>query len=392
MRLLLMTAATMLALSCYADDAVEGFSSDERLEEGFLTHYVNKAVASGMDKVAQSDKVEYGRDVTDFVSPPRFGGYFIGKYAYTDQDGKHSGDGFSQRLIRLYVDGRVLKDFAYRIQIQANNSSFHMKDFYVEWQKYKALRVKVGQFKRAFGLENPLSPWDVGTGDYSQLTKKLTGFGDFIGVEAASNGGRDQGLQVQGDFLPVGDDARRLLHYQVMVANGQGTNSSDADSRKDVLATLQVQPVKGLCLGVFGWTGSYTYNDVTVNRNRYMFSAKYDRDDWTFRAEYAHSTGHKVSDCKRQDDGTLAVTGAGSADAWYATLGVPCTPWFKTYLKYDTYRDDATWSTAKSIYSVCPNFQLHKNLMFQVQYNYVHDRASADKGYSELWAEAYVRF
>lgn len=28
----------------------------------------------------------------------------------------------------------------------------------------------------------------------------------------------------------------------------------------------------------------------------------------------------------------------------------------------------------------------------QVQYNYVHDRLSADCDYNEVWAELYVRF
>ena len=44
------------------------------------------------------------------------------------------------------------------------------------------------------------------------------------------------------------------------------------------------------------------------------------------------------------------------------------------------------------MYSVVPNAQIHKNLMLQVQYNYVHDRTVADRDYNELWAELYVRF
>ena len=110
------------------------FMSDERTEEGFITHYLNNAIASGMQQADQQEEKEYGRKVTSFVSAPKFGGYFIGKYAATNQDGKHSGDGFTQRLIRLYVDGTILGDFAYRIQLQTNNASFHMKDFFVEWK------------------------------------------------------------------------------------------------------------------------------------------------------------------------------------------------------------------------------------------------------------------
>lgn len=69
------------------------------------------------------------------------------------------------------------------------------------------------------------------------------------------------------------------------------------------------------------------------------------------------------------------------------------TKWLETYVKYDVYRKDAVWGTSRHLYSICPNFQLHKNLKFQLQYNFVDDRSNAaDRYYSELWAQAYVRF
>lgn len=405
-KVFLFALMTMTSLMSWAGDVTDSdnresdFQSDERLEEGFVTEALNREIERGFDSMDKAAEVRYGRKVTDFATAPKFGAYFIGKYDYTDREGAHSGNGFSQRLVRAYVDGKILGDFTYRVQVQVNNASFHMKDFFVEWGKFSEFKVKVGQYKRAFGFENPMNPWDVGVGDYSQLTKKLTGHSDFIGSEASSCGGRDQGIQVQGDLFPVGKDKHRLIHYQLMVANGQGINAADANSQKDVIGTLQVQPVKGLFLGFFGWTGNATYNNITVGRNRYMISAKYDANDWTFRAEYAHSTGHKISDYvpEKTHDGMAQVytpahfEGTGRADAWYATIGIPCTPWLKTYVKYDTYRDSGTWDSTRSIYSLCPNFQLHKNLMIQVQYNYVHDRTLTKKNSNELWVETYVRF
>lgn len=388
-KLLVFAAAAVIAAPVFADvnseeigednNQISEFVSDETTEEGFITHYLNNSIAAGMAKADDATEVEYGRKVTSYVSAPKFGGYFIGKYDYNDQDGTTKNGGFSQRLIRFYVDGKILNDFAYRIQIQTNNSSFHMKDFFLEWQKYSEFKVKIGQFKRAFTFENPMNPWDVGVGDYSQAIKKLAGMGDICG-EDASCGGRDQGLQVQGDLFPVGSDQHRLVHYQVMVANGQGINAADVNKHKDVLATIQLQPIKGLFVGFFGWTGKYGPEATAVNRNRYAISAKYDANDWTARAEYIHHTGEYKA-------------GIDKADAWYATVGVPCTPWLKTYVKWDVFRADATSETAKSIYSICPNFQLHKNLMFQVQYNFVHDKTNAkDQHYNELWLETYVRF
>ena len=325
---------------------------------------------------AAAEELQYGRAITDYTTTPKLGGYVIGKYSYTDQDKKHDGDGFTQRLVRLYMDGSILSDFKYRVQVQINNASFHMKDFYVEWAHWKEFSVKVGQFKRAFLFENPYNPWNVGFGDYSQITKKLSGMGDYCGE--ANMGGRDQGIQIQGDLFPV-SDGFRLLHYQLQLMNGQGINTGDANARKDVIGTLQVQPIKDLYIGVFGWTGDYCVNDsVTVGRDRWAVSAKYEHNDWSARAEYAHSNGKNINE----------------ADGWYAVIGVPVNDWFKVYAKYDVYRKQASNEYMCSMYSIAPNFQIHKNLMFQLQYNFVQDKKpnKPDASWNEVWAEIYFRF
>lgn len=359
------------------------FGDDESITTGLINDLVSQTFPK---KEPTTEKRQYGFNISDFASTPVFGAYIIGSYKYSDQDGKNGGPGFNARLIRAYVDGSILKDFKYRLQVELNGDP-HIKDFYLEWARYKEFSVKIGQFKRAFTFENPMNPWDVGVGDYSQVVKKLTGMGDRCGE--SSTGGRDQGLQVQGDLFPVGKDKHRLIHYQLAVYNGNGINQSDNNSRKDVIGTLQVQPVKGLFVGFFGWTGNWTDGGVTVKRDRYAIGAKYDHNNWTARTEYVHSVGHKVSE---YDETTGTWSGTGRADAFYATLGVPVMPWLKVYLKYDQYRDQGTNSTKHTIYTIAPNFRLHKNLNFQIQYNYNYDKTAADQKYNELWLETYVRF
>lgn len=365
-----------------AEERIESseFEPDGTPGPGFITALVNNSLERAFQATPAPDgKPQLGRKLTDYASAPKFGGYFIGKYAYSDQDDAHGGSGFSQRFIRLYVDGTILTDFKYRIQMQVNNSSFHMKDYFVEWSHWKELAVKVGQYKRAFTFENPYNPWDVGAGDYSQITRDIAGIGDSD--NGVANGGRDQGLQVQGDLFPSKKDGHRFLHYQLQVMNGQGINSSDKNGHKDFLGTLQVQPIKDLFIGVFGWTGDYVKDGAAIDRNRWGAGVKYEHNDWTVRAEYAHAQGILAG-----------YSGEGKADGWYATVGVPCTPWLKVYAKYDVYRSAKSWESMKSIYSIIPNFQIHKNLLMQVQYNHVHNRNLQHKDYNELWAELYVRF
>lgn len=377
--------------------------------EGFVTHYLNNAIDKAIPSTPAEEPMEYGRKVTKWVSAPKFGGYAIGKYAYSskwDSSKKTYGSNtFSARLIRLYVDGSILKDFKYRLQMEMENDKPgpHVKDFYLAWSHWKELEIKAGQFKRCFTFENPYNPWEVGVGDYSQIVKKLAGFNDFYNEkpyfngagEVSNDGGRDLGIQLQGDLFRVGKgkQKRSLVHYMAAVYNGQGINHADANKQKDFIGSLQVQPVKDLYIGFFGWTGNMTYkvgsNDLTVRRERYAIGAKYEHEGWSARTEYAHHSG-------------TGAFGSTRADGWYVTAGVPCTKWLKIYAKYDVYRSGANWDKASTIYSIAPNFQLHKNLMFQLQYNYGHDRSLIDSrkttgkmvryDYHDLWVETYFRF
>ena len=332
---------------------------------------------------------QYGYKLTDFASKPKFGAFIIGSYKYSSQEGANNGPGLGVRLIRTYVDGTVLRDFNYRIQFEINGTP-HVKDFYLEWARYKEFSIKMGEFKRAFTFENPMNPWDVGVGDYSQAIKKLAGMGDRCGE--ASMGGRDLGIQIQGDLFPVGEDQHRLIHYQLGLYNGNGINRADNNARKDIIGTIQIQPIKDLYIGAFAWDGDWSDGKVTVDRKRYAFGAKYEHNNWSARAEYVHSKGYKASSID-PSTGKLypTATDSGIADAYYATVGVPVVDWFKIFLKYDAYRDNATTDSQSVIYSIAPQFRLHKNLMFQLEYRYNDNKPTGQK-FNEIWFEYYVRF
>lgn len=335
---------------------------------------------------------------SDIASVPKFGGYIIGSYKYGDHDANH-GDGFNLRLIRLYVDGTVMKDFKYRLQLEVNGTP-HVKDATLEWVHWKFLQVKAGQFKRCFSFENPYNPWNVGVGDYSQVVKKFAGMGDRCGEKTM--GGRDMGVQLQGDLFQSRKDGHYQFHYQAAVYNGQGINAKDQNKQKDFIGTLQWSPIRNLTLGAFGWFGKWYSADIKQNldRKRYAFGVKYEdeKSGWSARAEYARSKGRKASDWDATAQcwkaASLSQNGGDHADAWYATLGVPVWRWIKCYAKYDAYRDYATNSSLHSIYSLAANLQPHKNLMLQLQYNYHDDKTATApaRHYNQLWAQMYVRF
>lgn len=357
------------------------------------------------------------------LSDIKFSGYVMSQYQYTGQDSKES-NSFNIRMVRMALDGRLMKDFYWKVQLQVNGntsdlgSSPRMVDAFAEWQKYEAFKIKAGQFKRPFTFENPMHPITQGFMGYSQNVSKLAGFSDRTG-EHASNG-RDIGVQIQGDFLKNAA-GRNLLHYQVGVFNGQGTNHKDVDQRKDVIGGIWVAPIKGLRIGAFGWTGSSarkgTWNVTDANhnvvknedgsvktqtgvrslsKNRYAFSAEYAANDWTVRSEYIHSQGYgftKSLTSGKETDCNINYAAGDQADGFYALMIAPVIS-KKLYAKarYDLYRPRAEWGTSRTQYEIGANYWIGKSIMIGAEYARINDRSLAKPDYNMIDVEFDVKF
>lgn len=357
------------------------------------------------------------------LSDITFSGYVMSQYQYTGQDSKES-NSFNIRMVRMALEGRLMKDFYWKVQLQANGntsdlgSSPRMVDAFAEWQKYEAFKIKAGQFKRPFTFENPMHPITQGFMGYSQNVSKLAGFSDRTG-EHASNG-RDIGVQIQGDLIKNAA-GRNLLHYQVGVFNGQGTNHKDVDQRKDVIGGIWVSPVKGLRIGAFGWTGSSARKgtwDVTdanhnvvknedgsvkthsgvrsLSKNRYAFSAEYAANDWTVRSEYIHSQGYgftKSLTSGKETDCNVNYAAGDQADGFYALMIAPVIS-KKLYAKarYDLYRPRAEWGTSRTQYEIGANYWIGKSIMIGAEYARINDRSLAKPDYNMIDVEFDVKF
>lgn len=357
------------------------------------------------------------------LSDIKFSGYVMSQYQYTGQDSKES-NSFNIRMVRMALEGRLMKDFYWKVQLQANGntsdlgSSPRMVDAFAEWQKYEAFKIKAGQFKRPFTFENPMHPITQGFMGYSQNVSKLAGFSDRTG-EHASNG-RDIGVQIQGDLIKNAA-GRNLLHYQVGVFNGQGTNHKDVDQRKDVIGGIWVSPVKGLRIGAFGWTGSSARKgtwDVTdanhnvvknedgsvkthsgvrsLSKNRYAFSAEYAANDWTVRSEYIHSQGYgftKPLTSGKENDCNVNYAAGDQADGFYALMIAPVIS-KKLYAKarYDLYRPRAEWGTSRTQYEIGANYWIGKSIMIGAEYARINDRSLAKPDYNMIDVEFDVKF
>lgn len=361
-----------------------------------------------MNAYAQENK-KTTIEVPQWVKNIKFSGYGMLQYQGEDKEGDRHNE-FNLRLLRLILDGKI-GDFDWRAQIQGTsnagpgNPTVMLVDLYTEWAKYKEFRVRAGQFKRAFTFENPTHPITQGWYSYAMVINSLSGFGDRTGEKAS--GGRDIGLQIQGDLFP-NSNGRRLLHYQVGVYNGEGINTKDKDNKKDIIGGLWVMPFDGVRIGAFGWTGTrgdmtWTETDESGNaqdyigsirKNRYAISAEYDKDEWTFRAEYLHSQGWGVSRADQgKDKRAVDFSRGDKADGWYVFGIVPV---IKSKLhakaRYNMYRPEKLWSTSKTMYEVGLNYYFTKNLQLNFEYARVNDRTATKHNYNFVDLELDFRF
>lgn len=369
------------------------------------------AVASVSASAQQKQTIE----IPSWLSNVKLSGYGMTQYQYNGQKDAES-NSFNIRMARISLEGRIAGDFYWKTQIQFNGntstlgSSPRMVDLFAEWQKYEYFKVKIGQFKNPFTFENPMHPIDQGFMGYSQNVSKLAGFSDRAG-EHASNG-RDIGLQFQGDFLKNAN-GRNLLHYQIGVFNGQGTNTKDVDQQKNVIGGVWVMPVSGMRIGAFGWTGSYarkgTWTEVDANgnavakngvrsleKNRYAISAEYAAHDWTVRSEYIHSQGYgfKTSNASgKETDCTINYAAGDKADGFYALMIAPVIS-KKLYAKarYDLYRPQADWHTSKTQYEIGANYWIGKHVMIAAEYARVNDRSLNKSNYNMFDLQLDVKF
>ena len=367
------------------------------------------ATASAEEQEVQNAQQEKKTlvELPQWVKNIKFSGYAMLQYQGEDKEGSHSNT-FNLRLARFILDGKI-GDFDWRAQIQGTNATgpgqptVQLVDLYAEWRKYPEFKVRAGQFKRAFTFENLTNPITQGWRGYADAINKLSAFGDRTGER--SSGGRDIGIQLSGDLFPNAN-GRRVFHYQIGVYNGEGVNQKDMDNRKDIIAGVWVMPIKGLRIGAFGWTGSrgemvdsklidpVTKQPMTrsVEKNRYALSAEYDKDEYTFRAEYIHSQGWGAKS-PGNNVREIYYENGDKADGWYVFGIVPLIKGkLHAKARYQTYRNKKEWGSSVNQIECGLNYYFTKNLELHAEYSRVNDRNLAKHNYNLVDVELDFRF
>jgi predicted porin len=157
-------------------------------------------------------------------------------------------------------------------------------------------------------------------------------------------------------------------------------------------------PIQGVRIGAFGWHGSHggmvtaEGDNENVPLNRYCLSAEYDKDQYTFRAEYIHSQGWGTGVV---GNNIINYDLGDKADGWYVFGIVPI---IKSKLhakaRYQTYRVSKAWDSSVNQIECGLNYFFTKNLELHLEYSHVNDRnLVADKhNYNSVDMEFDFRF
>jgi hypothetical protein len=131
------------------------------------------------------------------------------------------------RRARVNVAGKFVEDFSFRLEMDlagslTNSSAFRaqMTDGYINWSRFDAANVRVGQFKTPYGFEQLYADPRLYTAERSLMSDRLTP-------------GRQIGVQLAGGAL------QDRFNYAAGLFNGSGTNQNFNDNDK-VMAAARV--------------------------------------------------------------------------------------------------------------------------------------------------------
>ncbi len=213
----------------------------------------------------------------DFTSRITLNGYAQGGWSYQNPNEVKT-NAYNLKRTLLWAKARITDRWSFMFM---HDFSSVVQEFYTDYRLSKGneLTVRLGQFKHAYTMENPMSPTQLELVDvYSQAVLYLAGEGPdpLNGV----NYGRDMGLQVFGDL------AKGMVHYELALMSGQGVNRKDLNNQKDFIAKFELRPMDGFRVVASGYlgtgcaVGTAKWNpDIQVGdnyrRNRYSVGAEY---------------------------------------------------------------------------------------------------------------------
>lgn len=166
-------------------------------------------------------------------------GYAQTGYTYKHTNGQTTNAFDITRLI-LMANAELTKELSFFVMFDAASAKLH--EYYAQYAFSSALKVRVGQFKQPYTLENIYPPTILSNIGFDNSVLYMTGIATDPAV--GNHVARDAGIMLTGDLLPK--NGRPLLNYQIGVFNGTGMSVKENNNQKSVIGMLNYMPTSSL--------------------------------------------------------------------------------------------------------------------------------------------------
>jgi len=289
-------------------------------------------------------------------------GYAQAGYNATLNEGANNSNSFEMRRVILMVGADIAPHF-YAFFMHDFKSG-GMQEYYMEYRASKAFNVRLGQSKKEFSMENPMSPTVLESiGPMAQGVFWLNGYDPLI-----SNGsGRDMGLMFYGDVF------KGRLRYVAEVVNGGQINTSDKNNQKNFVGKLEYKFLPNLRIGVSGEIGhgyavaASGYNDIAVGetyrQNRWAFSG-----EWKSKKTGTDYNRHRCASVRAEVLG--GMDGNVHSFGGYVSSAIPVYKQLDVVAMVDNYNYNTSKNYLQTNLMAGIQLWLHTKCRLQLQYTY----------------------
>lgn len=252
-------------------------------------------------------------------------------------------------------------------------------EVYTDYQFLPGLTARIGEFKVPYTIENELSPTTVELINcYSQSVCYLAGVSGSDKCYGMTSG-RDIGMMLHGKLF------RDFLQYKVAVMNGQGLNTKDKNSQKDVVGNLMVNPLKWLSVGGSFIRGTghaiadSEYTGIKVGENyakrRWSAGGVVTTSTFNLRTEYLAGKDRNVK-----------------SEGFYATGSVRFARNFDFIASFDYFNPNKAADFKQNNYIAGVQYWFYPRCRLQAQYTFCNKKGDGQKDSNLIQAQVQVRF
>ncbi len=296
---------------------------------------------------------------------------------YTYNDAAHPDNTFDVKRIIFMADGKITNEWSCYFMYDFNASG-NLLEVYTEYKFLPGLSARLGQFKTPYTIENQLSPSSVELINCFSLPTAYMAATNGSDPLCSASGGRDVGLMIHGDLFG------KLLNYRLAVMNGQGINTKDRNSQKDVIGSLTASPTEWLTIGGSFVKGTGNAVATSTYIPGIKIGENYTRNRWSIGGIL---TGNH---CGLRSEYLAGKDGPVKSNGFYATGYAQILPKLEVITSYEYLNRDKVVSFKQTNYVAGLQYWFYPRCRVQAQYTYVSQKRGEDSNL--IQTQIQVRF